>query len=144
MGLRFLLFILFPLLELWLLLKVGALIGAVAVLALVVLSALIGTRVLQLAGWRTWLGSRWRLQQGQSPAPELVDGFLLAIGGMLLLLPGLISDAIGLLLLISPLRRYFASRFFRASPTVTSAGTSQSAPLTVRGDTIEGEFRREP
>lgn len=143
MGPRFLLFILFPLLELWLLLKVGALIGAVAVLALVVISALLGARVLQFAGWRTWLGSHWRLQRGQSSAPELVDGFLLAVGGVLLLLPGLISDAIGLLLLIAPLRRYFAGHFFRTGVTAVEPDRSQSAPLVMPGETIEGEFRRE-
>lgn len=134
MGIRFLLFSVFPLFEFWLLLKLGALIGALATLGIVVASILLGIRVLQIAGWRTWLGSRWRLQRGESPASELTDGFLLALSGVLLVLPGLISDFFGLLLLIGPSRRFCASRFARNR---TSAMNPDS-PIT-----IEGEYRRE-
>ena len=139
MGLRLIFFIGLPLLELWLLLKLGALIGAFAVLAIVIATLLIGMRVLQFAGWRTWLNSRWRLQQGQSPAPELVDGFLLALAGVFLLLPGLITDTVGLLLLIGPLRRRFAGRFAHARAAAAPASPQSAGPVT-----IEGEYRREP
>lgn len=138
MGIRFLLFSVFPLLELWLLLKLGALIGAFAVLVLIVASVFVGIRVLRVAGWRTVFGSRLRLQRGESPAPELADGFLLALSGVLLVLPGLISDAIGLLLLIGPLRRYFAGRFAHNRAAVNDPDCPDS-PIT-----IEGEYRREP
>lgn len=140
MSVRLLFFVIFPLLELWLLLKLGAWIGALAVFWMVIASMLIGVRVLQFAGWRTWFNSRWRLQRGQSPAPELLDGFLLAIGGVLLLLPGLISDVVGLLLLIAPLRRYFAGRFAHAR----TAAASQASGNAQDPVTIDGEFRREP
>ncbi len=136
MGFRFLLFIVVPLLELWLLLKLSALIGALAVLVIVAATTLIGIRVLQIAGWHTWVGSRWRLQRGESPAPELADGFLLALGGLLLVLPGLISDFVGLLFLIRPLRKYCAGRFTRSR----AAGMGPDCPGGPI--TIEGEYRR--
>lgn len=136
MGIRFLPFIIFPLLEFWLLLKLGALVGAFAVLAIVIVSMVVGVRVLKVAGWRALFGSRLRLQRGESPAPELIDGFLLAVSGFLLLLPGLISDVIGLLLLIGPLRRLCSSRF--AYNRAASAGPIPDGPVT-----IEGEYRRE-
>lgn len=137
MGIKFLLFIIFPLFELWLLLKLGALIGALAVLAIVVASMFVGMRVLQIAGWRAWFGSQSRLQRGESPAPELVDGFLLAISGFLLVLPGLIGDVVGLLFLIGPLRRYCASRFARSRASAMGS-ERPDGPIT-----IEGEYHRE-
>lgn len=138
MGIRFLLFIVFPLLELWLLLKLGALIGALAVLAIIAISMFVGVRILKVAGWRAWFGSQSRLQRGESPAPELVDGFLLAVSGVLLILPGLISDAAGLLFLIGPVRRLCAGRFARSRAFVRAAEPA-AGPIT-----IEGEYRREP
>lgn len=139
MGVRFALFILFPLLELWVLLKVGAAIGALAALGLVVASAVLGIAVLRLAGWQTLLSSRGRLLQGQSPAPELFNGFILAAGGALLLLPGLIGDVIGLLLLLPSLRRRLALRLFRRTPAMAAAPGAAAGPVV-----IEGEYRREP
>jgi UPF0716 protein FxsA len=136
-GIRFLLFGAFPLLELWLLLKLGALLGVFAVLCIVVASVFVGIRVLQVAGWRTLTGSRWRMQRGESPAPELANGFLLAISGALFLLPGLISDFLGLLLLIAPVRRYVAARF--RPNRAAAAGHRPDQPVV-----IEGEYRREP
>ena len=136
MGLRFLLLVGFTLLEWWLLIELGALWGAFTVLVIIVASALLGVRVLQLAGWRTWFDARQRLQRGESPAPELADGFLLAIAGFLLMLPGFISDAVGLVFLVGPLRRHLAGRV-AARSGVTGRGPGEG-PVT-----IEGEYRRE-
>lgn len=134
----FFLLVIFPLLELWLLIKVGSLIGALPTLALVLLSAALGGAVLRRAHWRTLWSIDFRLQRGESPAPELLDGFLVALGGLLLVLPGLISDAIGLLCLLPPWRRSLVRR---------AAGRRSASPHPHGRDdgpvTLEGEYRRE-
>ena len=148
MNFRFIVFVLFPLLEFWLLLKFGAAFGALSAVALVVASALLGIAVLRLAGWQALLSGNARLRAGLSPAPELFSGFVLAIGGVLLLLPGLISDALGLLLLLPALRRWLAARLFGRMP-VMAPGAAGAANDDTAGSgsgpvVIDGEFRREP
>jgi len=129
--------------ELWLQLKVGAWLGALPTVALVVLSALLGSAVLRRVGWRTLSLTRLRMAQQASPLPALFDGFLLALAGVLLLLPGLISDVLGLLLLIAPLRQRLVAGWATGSWRTAAAysGVSGAArPVEV----IEGEYRREP
>jgi UPF0716 protein FxsA len=129
----FFLFVVFPLLELWLLFKVGSLIGALPTLGLVVLSGALGAAVLRQAGWRTLL----RLQRGETPAPELAEGFLLALGGVLLLLPGLIGDVLGLLCLL-PLCRHRLARRMLGRRRAHAPGDAAEGPVT-----LEGEYHRE-
>ena len=125
----FLVVIGFPLLELWLLVKVGAVIGALAVLALVIASAMLGGAVLRRVGWRTLTRMDLRRQQGQSGGRELVDGFILALGGALLILPGLIGDTLGLMFLLPPLRRWVANRFL-GRPAPANASAARKTPTT--------------
>jgi UPF0716 protein FxsA len=147
----FMLFVLFPLLELWLLLKVGAWLGALPTITLVVLSALLGMAVLRRVGWRTLSLTQLRLRQQASPVPALFDGFVLALAGVLLLLPGLLSDIAGLLLLIAPLRRRLMGGWLAASQRTAAihagvSGKSTAHPTGARPtpEIIEGEYRREP
>lgn len=134
-------FVIWPLLELWLLVQVGHWIGALPVMALVLVSALLGIALLRSVGWQTLVDVRSRMQRMDSPAPALLDGIAVAIAGILLLLPGLISDIAAALLLVGPLRR----RLLRAwQPPLAGTGPM---PGGVRPDyesvIIEGEYHRE-
>nr|WP_279545420.1 FxsA family protein [Pseudoteredinibacter isoporae] len=97
-------FIIMPVLELWLLIQVGGQIGALNTIALVFLTAILGTWLLRQQGLRTLLQAREKMASGQMPAKEMAEGLCLAVGGALLLTPGFITDAIGFACLIPGLR----------------------------------------
>jgi UPF0716 protein FxsA len=96
----FLLFLVVPISELWLLFVVGDAIGAWPTLGLVILTAFIGVNVLRHQGISTLNRAQRRLEAGELPGQELLEGFMLAIAGALLLTPGFITDTIGFTLLL--------------------------------------------
>lgn len=113
MRFLFLLFIVMPVVEMWLLIEVGSEIGALYTIGLVLLTAIIGVRLLRQQGFNTlWRGQR-KLEEGQLPAQEIGEGIVLAISGALLLTPGFITDAIGFAGLFPPLRSLFISQLLR-------------------------------
>jgi UPF0716 protein FxsA len=143
-----LLFLLFPLLELWLLILAGRAVGALAIILWVILSAVIGLAALQRAGWKSWLRVDWRLRRGESPAAELADGVLLGTGGFLLFLPGLLTDTLGLLLLLPATRRRVVGALARVASTSRWAGFQAQARARRNrhgddGVTLEGEYWRD-
>ncbi len=150
MPVIFLLFVLFPFLELALLIKVGGMIGVLPTLLLIVGSAILGSLLLRVAGLATALRAREKLARGEVPEQEMLEGLLIAVGGGLLLLPGFISDGLGLLCLLPFTRRLILRRFLdrmseqalrqRAFADDLAAGEGPSRP-----NVIEGEFeRRDP
>ncbi|MBF3202179.1 FxsA family protein, partial [Pseudomonas aeruginosa] len=86
------LLLLFPLVELAVLIKVGSVIGVGWTLFLIVASAFIGAALLRVAGVATAWRARERLARGELPEQEMLEGLLIAVGGGLLMLPGFISD----------------------------------------------------
>lgn len=137
MRLMLFLFIFCPLLELWLLLKVGAWLGALPVVALIAASALLGVALLRSVGWQTLAMAQSQLRQRTSPVPALLDGFAMAVAGVLLVLPGLLSDGVALLLLFGPLRRWLLGRW---RPTVVvqgaAGGMRAEGPVVIDGDYV--------
>ncbi len=105
-----LIFVVMPIVEIWLLFKVGGAIGGFNTIALVLLTALAGTALLRKQGLSTLLRAQQRLQQQQLPAAEIAEGIFLAIGGALLLTPGFVTDAIGLACLLPLSRRWMIAR----------------------------------
>lgn len=152
----FLLLIVIPICELLLLLEVGSRIGVLPTLALVVTTAFIGINVLRMQGFATFNRAQRRLQAGELPGQELVDGFMLAVGGALLLAPGFITDTIGFILLLPWTRRPLARRLLRnASFTTWNAARHGSTGFgsfqygrwqqgSEEGDILEGEVNQEP
>ncbi len=137
MPLFFLLFVGVPLLELYLLIQVGSEIGALPTIGLSILTAVIGTFLVRVQGFSVLLRVREMLDRGEVPALEVLDGALLLIAGVMLLLPGFLTDALGFLLLIPPFRRLLILRFVRVIP-------AHPQPRAEPGPrVIEGEFRRE-
>ena len=102
-------FLLFPALELYLLFKAGAVIGAFNLLLCLFASALLGIWVMRARGRIIMTRVSAELSQGRAPQEAMQEGMLLFIAGLLLILPGFISDAIGILLLIPFTRRLFTA-----------------------------------
>ena len=116
MRILFILFVVIPIVEMWLLISVGSYISAFNTIGLVVLTAFIGVTLLRKQGARTLLRARSRINQGEIPAREMVDGLFLGVAGALLLTPGFFTDAIGFACLIPGIRTWimvFLSRHIR-------------------------------
>jgi UPF0716 protein FxsA len=106
------LFILVPLLELYILIKIGGTLGAFQTVALVVFTALLGVVLVRFEGLKTLQQIRQSLSQGIVPAEEMVDGVLIFVGGILLITPGVLTDLFALVLLI-PYTRTIFKRWLR-------------------------------
>ena len=104
----FLLFVLTPLAELALLIYLGTLIGPWYTILIVVATGAIGAYLARSQGLATLARIRSSIQQGVMPSRELLEGVLILAGGLLLLTPGIITDAAGFLVLIPPTRRVIA------------------------------------
>ena len=98
------LFIGIPLIEIYLFIQVGGAIGVWSTIGLVILTAFIGTALLRQQGLATLARAQSELDRQQLPVRELFDGVCLLVGGLLLLTPGFLTDALGFALLIPPLR----------------------------------------
>jgi len=135
-----LIFVAAPLIELYFLIQVGAVIGALPTIALSVLTAFIGGALVRLQGIAVLLRVRELLDQGEMPALELLDGAVLLGCGFALLLPGFVTDAVGFLLLIPPLRHALIRRYLHVIPM---HGPVQGGGLSDNPRVIEGRYRRE-
>jgi UPF0716 protein FxsA len=99
-----LLFIVVPIAELYVIIQVGELIGVVPTLLLLLLDAFLGSWLLKHQGRSAWRRFNEALAERRIPAKEVADGFLVILGGALLIAPGFITDFFGLLFLIPPTR----------------------------------------
>lgn len=95
----FLCFTLIPVFELYLLIKVGAVIGGINTILLVIISGFLGAWLARLEGMNTLFKLKMNLQQGIMPAEELLDAVIIFIAGVVLITPGFITDIMGLFLL---------------------------------------------
>ena len=108
-----LLFIAMPIIEMWVLISVGAEIGALATIGLVLATALIGAGLLRHQGLQTLWSVQRKLAEGQMPAREIFSGIILAVSGALLLTPGFVTDALGFAALVPGLRDQLALLIMR-------------------------------
>jgi UPF0716 protein FxsA len=139
------LFIVVPLVEIYLLIELGQVIGALATVGLCVLTAVVGGGLLRYQGVQTMLRAQNNLRQGQLPAIELFEGVALAVGGALLLTPGLVTDIFGFLCLIPWTRRmmiYAAMRRMHVTygPPGGFGGSASGPDSRSPHETLEGEF----
>ncbi|PTU76221.1 FxsA family protein [Pseudomonas mangrovi] len=139
MRLLLLLILLFPLIELGVLIKLGSAIGVLPVLFLVIGSALFGAFCLRVAGVATAWRARERLSRGELPEQEMLEGLLIAFGGGLLLFPGVISDVFGLLLLFPPTRRLLVGRLRRRIEAQAQRQRAFADELAARSGRSPGE-----
>jgi UPF0716 protein FxsA len=108
-----LLFVLVPLVELYLLLKLGALIGAGPTIAIVIVTGVLGGSMARTQGFAVLKRVRESLNAGILPTDALIDGLFILAGGLLLLTPGLLTDIVGFLALLPPTRELLKKRIKR-------------------------------
>lgn len=106
----FLLFTLIPAVETWLIVRIGSVIGATETVAYLVAAGLLGAWLGKRAGVSVLRQIMAELQQGIPPADRLVEGALVLVASVLLLTPGYLTDLMGMLLFIGPIRRFLAPR----------------------------------
>jgi UPF0716 protein FxsA len=121
---RLLLFLAFPALELYLLVKVGALVGALNMVLWVFGSAFFGFWVVGTHSQYSFRRMRADLNAGLTPQNPMLDGLLVFLAGVLLILPGLITDAAGLLLLVPLIRRLAVRRLEKHMTESRSRGST--------------------
>ena len=99
-----------PLAEIWLLLTAGSAFGALPVIAACVATALVGGLILRLQGLAALDAARRDLSAGRAPVDAAVDGVFLLVAAPLLMTPGFITDSMGFLMLVPPVRRWAGRR----------------------------------
>jgi len=137
------LFLVIPIMEVYLLIQVGSVIGAGWTVLLVVLTAIIGVNLLRQQGLSTLMRANQIMSQGQIPAMEMMEGLFLAVGGALLITPGFFTDAIGFICLL-PYTRRAIIRYLLLNSTITASySVHQQKQSREESRTIEGEYHRE-
>ena len=141
-------FVVVTLAEIYVLVSVGQAIGGLSTVLLVIITAFIGSSLLRQQGWSTMAKAQQSMSEGRTPAMEMMEGVVILVSGILLLTPGFLTDALGLLGLMPWSRSYFinhfleknAERVFKQRNSVFINRSSGSAKKPNKDDTIEGEF----
>jgi UPF0716 protein FxsA len=156
-GRLLLLFVMTPLIELWLLMLVSEHLGAATTIWLVLITGFVGASLARRQGLQTWLAIQRETQQGKMPAASLVDAMMIFVAGVLLITPGMMTDVVGFSLLVPPVRAFLRNRFrdsfkVQAAASVQGFGAgfpgampgaqpaTQSKPLA--DDVIDVEYHR--
>ncbi len=140
----FLLFLIIPFIEIYLLLKIGAIVGVFPTIFLVVFTAVLGAWLLRQQGLATWQRLQESLAKGTIPAFEMIEGPILLVGGALLLTPGFFTDILGFLCLIPATRKKLAHYIIaKGIITTTGAAPGPQKPKSGPSNIIEGEYRKE-
>ncbi len=137
----FLVVLIVPFAEIYLLLQVGSMIGALPTIFLVVFTAALGAWLLRLQGFATFRRFQENLAQGVIPAYEMIEGPIILLGGLLLLTPGFITDILGFICLIPPLRKKLAQ--YVIENRLIQAGGPFQQEKTAEKNILEGEFHKD-
>ncbi len=128
-GRLFILFTAVPVLELWLLIRIGQAIGAGPTILIVILTGVAGAHLTRQQGISVWLQAHQEMLRGQFPQDALIDGILLLVAGMTLITPGFLTDILGFAILIpasrAPLRSLLVDWLRRH--VVTTGGSEYSS-----------------
>ena len=153
----FVFFIIIPIIEIAVIMQVGALIGPWPTVAIVILTAWFGAKKVREQGLATLTSVQTKMAQGQMPSDEIIAGVMLLISGVLLVTPGFVTDAFGLSLLFPQVRNLIAKSLkqhlvVRQANVHTGAqGQSFEQPFQQtehsqhsihHGETIDGEYER--
>ncbi|MFQ2283691.1 FxsA family protein [Aeromonas dhakensis] len=156
MGKLFLLLVGLVVLELTVMIEVGSVIGALPTVGLLILTAVLGSSLVRSEGIKTLFNAQQKMQQGEMPGREVMGGMMLALAGLLLIIPGFVTDFFGILLLQPWLRNKLADKLVgsnqfrmqmggfqsRQQPFDEVPGSDQPGQSPRGGTTIEGEFER--
>ena len=140
------LFLIVPIIEIYVIVQVGQEIGALPTIALLLVESAIGAWLVKREGRRAWQALKSAVGTGRLPSRELADAALVLVGGTLLLTPGFVSDVFGFFLIL-PFTRTFARRALkwfaarRASTLVARSSVTRRSARTVPGEVIRDEKR---
>jgi UPF0716 protein FxsA len=145
MPLLILVFIVVPLVELYVIIQVGQAIGVGPTIGLLLLDSILGAVLLRAQGRSAWRRFQAAVQAGRAPAREVLDGVLVIFGAAFLLTPGFVTDIIGLALLVpftrALFRRVLIARFVPRMVRVGAAGVAtrvrRPAPADVEGTAVD-------
>ncbi|MHC4878978.1 MAG: FxsA family protein [Planctomycetota bacterium] len=153
-GWLLILFIVTPLVELWLLMLVGEQLGATPTISLVLITGFVGATLAKRQGLHTWLTIQQQTQQGKLPTDALLDGLMIFIAGLLLITPGILTDVVGFSLLVPLVRAGLRQRLRESFRVHTSVhvqgfggtfGNQQRPPGSPDDDeVIDVDFERHP
>jgi len=145
--LLFIIFIIIPVVEITVLIEVGEQLGAFPTVALVILTAAVGASLVRSQGLQTLISAQKKIQQGQQPGQEVIEGVMLAIAGIMLVTPGFVTDFLGLVLLLPISRQFFASKLLERIiiKNMAQQGQPFNGGFSQQGqeqdsDIIDGEF----
>jgi len=159
-----------PLLEIYLLVQLGQVVGAWWTIAILLAAGILGSYLVKREGSRAWRALQTALSSGRMPATELADGALVLVGGTLLVTPGFATDAVGLFCILPftrPVARRILARVIGRRLVVRAGmypgmgarggpGTGRGAPPretpgprhgqgdVVQGDVVQGEVLDDP
>lgn len=150
------LFICVPIIEIALFIQIGGWIGLWPTIAIVLFTAFVGASLVRSQGIQTLMTVQSRLQQGELPAQQIIEGIMLAVSGVLLLTPGFMTDALGLLVLLPAPRTWMAKQLMQRVKVNASSQYHSSSPFNngygdnpfnnsehdQQGDIFEGEFEK--
>lgn len=138
----FVAFVVVPLVEIYVLIQVGQVIGPWWTILLLVLDSILGSWLIKREGGRAWQALRSALDNGRMPARELADGALILIGGTLMLSPGFVTDIFGIVLIL-PFTRPLARRLLTQVVTRRLLASNARRPgpgsggSVVRGEVVD-------
>ena len=149
-----LLFVVVPLVELYVIIQVGQAIGAVPTIALLLADSVLGSVLMRSQGRAAWGRFQAAVAEGRTPAREVLDGVLVIFGGAFLLTPGFVTDVVGVVLLLPPTRALVRRGLVRRllpRMVMTAAGRGRprrgrpaDADSDVEGTAVEIERDRLP
>lgn len=140
MKFLFVLFLVVPLVEIYLLIKIGSVVGAGVTIFLVVFTAFLGAILVRAQGFSTLARMQAQMATAQLPALEIMEGVFLFVAGALLLTPGFFTDAVGFVFLTPPLRRLIIRWIIERGFMSTAAAVEESR-RTGSNRVIDVEYR---
>ena len=148
MALLFVLFIVVPLVELYVIIKVGEAIGVWWTIALLLVDSLLGASLMRSQGRSVWRRFQATVQAGKLPHREVADGVLVIFGGALLLTPGFVTDIFGAFLLLPPTRALVRGTLIRRLSFGIMSGRYPNRPgrrdYDVEGTAVDREPEQLP
>ena len=141
-----LLFIFVPIIEIGLFIQVGGFLGLWSTIALVLITAFVGASLVRSQGIQTLMSVQGRLQQGEMPAQQILEGVMLAVAGVLLLTPGFMTDALGMLVLLPAPRAMIAKKMMEKMVVSNMSGGFHAGGQAGFGQSPFGQdpFNRDP
>jgi len=138
--LLFVLFVVVPIAELYVIIQIGGAIGVLPTIALLILDSVLGAALMRSQGRAAWRRFNGAVAEGRIPGREVIDGALVIFGGALLLTPGFLTDALGLILLLPPTRALVRGVLVRRFSGGLMASASRGAEARM-GRVFTGQSR---